>query len=352
MASSKARGTFVPFSEATKIEKLDSHTYRVNLLDAYCIGAVPNGGYAGSCVLAAASAHLSERNQRDMLTVHFEYPDQAGAGPAIVKVEEVKLSRRFSTIHLSLWQGGLVSQAPWITPSISRRAVIALANFTDLQTMSGMSSQTGYEVTPAAAIPEPLPDFNILKAKGADDTWELSTLPQASSSSIWRSLHNWCFYMPRGEPVVPGMVDMWVRMASGERIKQGTLAYLVDSFPWNLHTFLPSPEMRKLMAAASQPQGKAQATRGEAPKQEDERADLWFPTVVLNMEAKMALPEEGVEWLAVRIASKQIKDGRFDLDMQVRNVDGELVVLSHHVAMIVSIMRNTGKKGGSAKAAL
>ncbi|KAI1774200.1 thioesterase family protein [Hypoxylon cercidicola] len=351
MASGKTKETHVPFSEATKIEKLDSHTYRVNLVHDYCIGAVPNGGYVGSCMLAAASTHLSERDQRDMLTVHFEYPSQAISGPAIVVVEDVKLSRRYSTVHLTLWQGGLVPQAPWITPSVSRRVVIALANYTNLQTMSGMSSQTGYEVTPAAELPGPLPDFEGLRTKGADDTWEESKLPQtaASASAMWRSLRNWCFYMPRADPVVPGMVDMWVRMASGERIKQGTLAYLVDSFPWNLHTFLPSPEMRKLLAASqSQSQGKA---RGQAGKQEDERADLWFPTVVMNLEAKMALPEEGVEWLAVRLASKQIKDGRFDLDIQVRDVDGELVALSHHVAMIVSIERNTGKSG-SAKAAL
>lgn len=31
-------GEIVPFSEATKIERLDSHTYRANLVDSFCIG--------------------------------------------------------------------------------------------------------------------------------------------------------------------------------------------------------------------------------------------------------------------------------------------------------------------------
>lgn len=61
-----------------------------------------------------------------------------------------------------------------------------------------------------------------------------------------------------------------------------------------------------------------------------------------------ALSEDGVEWLAVRVTSKQIKDGRFDLpDISVKDAEGELVALSHHVAMILSIDRNTSKSQAS-----
>jgi hypothetical protein len=31
-------GSLTPFSEATRVERLDSHTYRVNLVDSFCIG--------------------------------------------------------------------------------------------------------------------------------------------------------------------------------------------------------------------------------------------------------------------------------------------------------------------------
>lgn len=88
--------------------------------------------------------------------------------------------------------------------------------------------------------------------------------------------------------------------------------------------------------------------KGKDIKAKDEqRGGLWFPTVVMNLEVKMALPRDGVEWLAIRVTSKQIKDGRFDLDVSVRDVDGELVALSHHVAMIVDIERNTRKSQAS-----
>lgn len=38
----------------------------------------------------------------------------------------------------------------------------------------------------------------------------------------------------------------------------------------------------------------------------------------------MVLPGQGVEWLNVRLASKQIKNGKFDLDVLIWNMQGEV----------------------------
>lgn len=38
MAPNKTALRHVSFAEATKVEKLDSHTYRVNLDETFCIG--------------------------------------------------------------------------------------------------------------------------------------------------------------------------------------------------------------------------------------------------------------------------------------------------------------------------
>ncbi|KAK7757679.1 hypothetical protein SLS62_000056 [Diatrype stigma] len=308
----------------------------------------PNGGYTASCMLAAASAHLSSRGQCDTLTAHFEYPNRTAVGSAIVIIEDVKLSGQLSTLHLTLWQGGLLSQAPWITPS-SRRAVLAYTTHTDLRTFTGITLPTGYETTPAAELPSPMPDFEVLKTKSADDAWEEAKLPQ--SSAFLRSLRNWTFYLPRGGPLTPGVLDMWIRLASGERITQAALPYVVDSFPYNLHTFLAAPELRELLLNPP-PDHEDGSKVKEVREKDKQRASLWFPTVVMNLEAKMALPEEGVEWLAVRVTSKQIKDGKFDLDVLVHDIDGDIVALSHHVAMVLSMERNLGKRGSSAKPAL
>nr|A0A2L0P0K1.1 RecName: Full=Thioesterase-like protein TwmA; AltName: Full=Wortmanamides biosynthesis cluster protein A [Talaromyces wortmannii]AUY61969.1 TwnA [Talaromyces wortmannii]QBC19709.1 TwmA [Talaromyces wortmannii] len=348
MASGKAGGASALFSEATQAEQLDSHTYRVNLNQGFCIGAVPNGGYTSACMLAAASKHLGPRGQPDTLTAHFEYPNRTSTGPAIVVIEDVKLGRQISTLHLTLWQGGLLSQAPWIDRSVSRRIVLAYTTHTNLRTFSGISMPTGYEVTPAAELPS-VSDFEALKTHGADDAWAESKLPKGWAAMML-SLTQWRFYVPRKEPLSPGVLDMWIRLASGEKITQGALAYVVDSFPHNMHTFLAAPALRELLNASPERSGDSEVK--DVRKKDQQRAEMWFPTVVMNIEAKTALPEEGVEWLSVRVSSKQIKEGKFDLEVLVRDTDGEMVALSNHVAMILSVERNTGKKSGSSKASL
>lgn len=111
----------------------------------------------------------------------------------------------------------------------------------------------------------------------------------------------------------------------------------------NLHEFLAAPELRELLHAAR---------RGEAAADDDDRArhqailawdaevrggGVWFATVALNVEAKAALPEEGVEWLAVRVTSKQIRDGRWDMEVSVRDArDGTLLALSPQVGVVRS----------------
>ncbi|KAI0470445.1 thioesterase family protein [Xylariaceae sp. FL0804] len=337
-----------PFHDAIQVERLDSHTYRVNLNATYCVGAVPNGGYAASCMLAAARMHLSQGGLTDTLAAHFEYPFRTSPGPAIVAIEDVKLSRDMSTLQLTLWQDGLLSQAPWFTPSVSRRPVLGYTTQANLRGSTGISMPTGYEVTPAAALPT-LPDLELLKTRGSDGVWEESKTP--GPANLVRSLLNWHFYVPRQGPLTHGTLDMWIRTASGEPITQSMMPYLVDSFPYNLHTFLAAPEMREILLQSSDQPADAPAAQS-APKPPGDRNTLWFPTLVMNLETKATLPEDGVEFLAVRVSAKQIKNGKFDLEVLVRDLGGDLVALSQHVASIVDLTKNLKKKKDQGRSAL
>ncbi|CAN8100753.1 unnamed protein product [Discula destructiva] len=141
---------------------------------------------------------------------------------------------------------------------------------------------------------------------------------------------------------------MWIWFSSGERITQAALAYVVDSFPYNLDEFLAAPELRALLQASRKREAAGDTAQAKEIKAKDEqRWGMWFPTLLMNLEVKTVLPESGVEWVAVRITSKQIKDGRFDLDVVVRDVDGELIALSHQIVLIVSMERNTRKSQAS-----
>ncbi|KID97175.1 thioesterase family protein, partial [Metarhizium majus ARSEF 297] len=336
------KGARATFSEATKVEQLDSHTYKIDLHSDYCI--VPNGGYTASCMLIAANRHLASRGQSDTFTAHFEYPNRTSSGPAVVVIDEVKLGRTLSTLHLTLWQGDLLANAPWVNTSASRRTVLGYTTHTNLSAFTGRSMPTGYEGTPAASLP-PVPEFAALKATGSDRVWEQSKWPEVLKTSA--SNGNWKFFLPRQGPLSPGVLDMWVCLANGENITQSTLPYAADAFPHSLHTFLTTPKIRGLLEAPPPDKVEDAMTREareEVARKNRQRGSMWFPTVLLNLEAKTRLPKEGVEWLAVRVTAKQIKDGRFDLDVVMRDVDGELVALSQQVALMVSWERNVGKK--------
>lgn len=76
-------------------------------------------------------------------------------------------------------------------------------------------------------------------------------------------------------------------------------------------------------------------------KSTSRRAAFWYPTLVLNLDIKKPFPENGVKWLWVRVSAKQIKNGRFDLDVVIRDEGGEIVALSNHSCLVLGADRNT-----------
>jgi hypothetical protein len=82
----------------------------------------------------------------------------------------------------------------------------------------------------------------------------------------------------------------------------------------------------------------------EGGKDKPKPARFWYPTLLLNLDVKKVLPEEGVEWLFVRVEAKQIKNGRMDLEVVIMDEAGELVALSHHVAFALGAERNLAKR--------
>ena len=67
---------------------------------------------------------------------------------------------------------------------------------------------------------------------------------------------------------------------------------------------------------------------------------------MLNIEFKKPLPEEGVEWLFSRVRAKKIQKGRMDLEVEIRDEEGEVVALSQHVALILGAERNMSGRVG------
>jgi acyl-CoA thioesterase FadM len=78
-------------------------------------------------------------------------------------------------------------------------------------------------------------------------------------------------------------------------------------------------------------------------------ARFWYPTVLLNIDFKKPLPEEGVEWLFVRVDTKQIKNGWMDLEVVILDEGGDIVALSQHVGLAVDSSRNVAERKTGSK---
>lgn len=63
----------------------------------------------------------------------------------------------------------------------------------------------------------------------------------------------------------------------------------------------------------------------------------------MSLDVKKALPAEGEEWLRLRVSAKVLRNGRYDAEVIVFDVKGDIVALSNHVALAVDIERNYSK---------
>ncbi|KAG9980483.1 hypothetical protein KCU78_g21675, partial [Aureobasidium melanogenum] len=132
---------------------------------------------------------------------------------------------------------------------------------------------------------------------------------------------------------------------NGERFTNSSLGYVSDMFPQILESYRtgsdpyavePLRDPEEINKLAAQQKGFSSA---------------WYPTLLLNLDVKKLLPEEGVEFLFLRVRAKQIKNGRYDLEVIIMDDTGDIVALSHHICMIMSAERNLQARSNSAKPA-
>lgn len=133
------------------------------------------------------------------------------------------------------------------------------------------------------------------------------------------------------------MADEWIALKSGEKFTNVSLGTVVDMFPQMIETLGTETDPYSI-------ESEANGVDEESELRKKGTAKFWYPTLLLNVDVKKALPEEGVDWLFVRTSAKQIKNGRFDLEIIVLDEVGDLVALSHHVCMVLPAERNLAKR--------
>ncbi|KAI0009682.1 thioesterase-like superfamily-domain-containing protein [Xylariaceae sp. FL0662B] len=296
------------FAEATAIEAIDTHTYSANFKSEWCVGSVPHGGCVTSIFLRVAATHfrttLAAQNQPHTITLHLEFLRRTQEGPATLKVRDVKLGRLTSTVHITLFQDG-------------REEVVGYLTNTNLDAENGPTFNTGWSLQPSP----PPADLPRLAAEGDDTNWMLQK--HRSFQTFRKVYNNFHVYLPRNGQVMASMADEWLRLASGERFTTESLGVVSDLFP-----LINLAMMRE-------------QNKGE---KDIPMPAMWYPTLVLNLDIKKALPPGGVEWLFVRVQAKSARNGRDDFEVVILDEAGEIVALSHHVAFAVSAERNMAER--------
>jgi len=264
--------------------------------------------------LQVVSAHfnttLSKQNQPHTIALHLDFLRRTQAGAAHFTVKDTKLGRQASVVHVTLTQEG-------------REEVLGVITNSNILTETGLSFSTSWSLKPAP-LPVSLP--RLLENK--DENWCLqSEMPFASFRKATRKTE---FYFPREGQKYRSRADEWIRLKTGEKWTNTTLGYVSDMWPMPVEAFINEENPYDVK---NNSHSKLNRTR-----------TFWYPTVLLNLDVKKVLPEEGVEWLFVRVETKTIKNGRMDLEIVILDEGGDIVALSHHVALAVGSERNLAKR--------
>lgn len=255
-----------------------------------------------SVFLRVAETHfrttLAAQNQPHTISLHLEFLRRTQEGPAVLVVRDVKLGRQTSTVHIALSQD-------------SREEVVGYLTHSHMNIDNGLSLKTLWSLHPAPPLPPA--DFRSLLGGTEDHSWKEVNEPHAKFRKVTQRVRT---FVPREGQVMPGLVDEWLRLDSGEKFTNESLGFASDSFP---------PVIEDLWYMEGR----------------DERLpSFWYPTVILNLDIKKVLPPEGVEWLFVRIQPKNVRNGKMDLEVIIMNDIGEIIALSNHVVLLVGTDRN------------
>ena len=314
------------FDEATAIEQLDSHTYRANFSPEWVIGSVPHGGYVTACFMKAVRRHfdttLHQQRQPHTVSLHLDFLRRTDLGPAIFKVKDVKFGRTTTIVHVMLYQNGSEEVVGYITNS-------------NIDKETGLSFETSWELHPR---PPPLSNLSCLEAD-IDTNWgERREWPFSDFRTAATKVRAW---FPRNGHHSKTCLDMWFCFRDPQsRFTNESLGFICDTFPQLIESNVIGWDIYGLEFERKYDMGEQRKLIKESGFQQ-----MWYPTLLLNLDVKKALPEEGVRFLFSRVQTKQVKNGRYDLEVVLMDAEGDLVALSHHVVYAVSADRNTaGRK--------
>lgn len=186
---------------------------------------------------------------------------------------------------------------------------------------NGLSLATKWHLTDSRPV-----NFTDL-SRNQDAHWQECITPPFSD--FRKAAQKVRMFIPRGgQATGHARADHWLCFRNGEKFTQSSLGYVADTFVQLVELLTHTGRDPYVTASA-------------------EIARYWYPTLSLSLDVKKLLPENGVDWVFVRVEAKQIRNGRYDLEVVIMDVEGDVVALSHHVCMVLSAERNLVRSGKS-----
>jgi hypothetical protein len=185
-----------------------------------------------------------------------------------------------------------------------RDEVVAYVTNSNMDTEEGVSFDMEYSLTP----PPLTVDLKKLEQEQDENWYKQGKMPFSNFRKASQKV-DWHF--PRNGQLRKSLADEWICFADGTNFTDTSIGFVADMFPQIIEFY-----------------------------RDKEQGPFWYPTLLLNLDIKKALPPEGVKWLQVRVQMKRIKNGRMDLEVFVHDADDDLVALSHHVGFVMDAARN------------
>ncbi|KAJ0419505.1 thioesterase-like superfamily-domain-containing protein [Aspergillus carlsbadensis] len=350
------------FEDAIRVTPIDSHTYAAFLKEDWCIGVVPHGGYTASILYRTTAVHFATTHRArytgstpEATTLQVTFLDRTSVGPAILRVQDVKIGGRVSTIHVTLSQlpdSLLAKVAKGAKPDLAeltRRHVdqlqpkqVAYITASPPETESGPSATGAWGLhppPPPGSKPDGAVDLPALARNSRDAGWSQYSFP-----GILRVIQQVTVY--GAGPQYPASVeerarrgvDQWTRFCPGGKVARWSnesLVFLLDTFP------VASDRMCALQLLQLRRLGRPRDPTDEALSFEKL---FWYPTLTMTIDLKTRVPAAGVDWLYTRVNTKMLRGGRADLEVVALDERGELLALGAQTALVVDAARNFARR--------
>lgn len=272
----------------------------------------------------------ARRNQKHVINLHLEFVRRTQIGIATFTVEDVKIGSRISNLHITLSQkddgsDNMVNE------------VEGYVMMTNINAEDGATLDTGYKL-----LPPPLAVSLLNLAEGKDTNYvKRGRDPVVHIRKASKNIQMHPSRIEQRPPNFPkAMLDQWIRFyprGKNGRFTNDALGFVVDMFPQLVEQYINSDVETAVLGRDISVDEVKEMTK----KRSEPRKAFWYPTLNLNLDVKKALPEEGVEWLFLRVQASKIQNGRFDLHVTVLDEQGDLVAISHHATLAVDMSRNT-----------